>query len=245
MNIEKAPDSELLFYQSENGETRIQVRVHEDTIWMNQKSIAELYQVTVPTINHHLMNIYEDGELAPESTIRKYLIVQTEGRRDVERLVDHYSLEMIIAVGYRVRSKAGTRFRQWATDKIKEYVIKGFTIDDERLKGNRSVDGKDYFDELLERIRDIRASERRFYQKITDIYASCSVDYDNNSEITKEFYATVQNKLHWAIHGHTAAEVIKERADADKPNMGLTTVFGRITNRTLVSSLNFSCKKFS
>lgn len=221
-NLPASQNTDFLFYVAEDGKTKVQVRVQEETVWMTQKSLAQLFDITVPTINHHIMGIYEDGELSPEATIRKYLIVQTEGRREVERLIDHYNLEMIIAVGYRVRSKRGTQFRQWATERLKEYVVKGFTMDDERLKEGKNL-GQDYFDELLERIRDIRASERRFYQKITDIYAQCSVDYDPHAEVTQEFYATVQNKLHWAIHGHTAAELIAERADADKPNMGLQT----------------------
>jgi len=213
---------EILLYPAEDGKLRFQVRLHDGSIWVTQRHIAELYDKDKRTINEHINNIFEEGELQPEATVRKFRIVQTEGRREVERLIDHYNLEMIIAVGYRVRSKRGTQFRQWATERLKEYVVKGFTMDDERLKEGKNL-GQDYFDELLERIRDIRASERRFYQKITDIYAQCSVDYDPHAEVTQEFYATVQNKLHWAIHGHTAAELIAERADADKLNMGLQT----------------------
>jgi len=221
-NLPAMPNTDFLFYVAEDGRTRVQVRVQGETVWMTQKGLSELYQSSIPNINQHIKSIYEDDELLPEATIKKYLIVQTEGRREVERLIDHYNLEMIIAVGYRVRSKRGTQFRQWATERLTEYMVKGFTMDDERLKEGKNL-GQDYFDELLERIRDIRASERRFYQKITDIYAQCSVDYDPHAEVTQEFYATVQNKLHWAIHGHTAAELIAERADADKPNMGLQT----------------------
>jgi hypothetical protein len=213
--------SELVLYQAADGETRIQVRLLDGTVWLSQRLIAELFQKNVRTVNEHIQNVYSDGELSPEATIRKFRIVQREGDRDVVRLVDFYNLDMIIAVGYRVRSTRGTQFRQWATRTLREYLVKGFALDDERLKEGRSL-GDDYFDELLERIRDIRASERRFYQKITDIYAT-SIDYDANAEITKTFYATVQNKLHWAIHGHTAAEIIQARADASKPNMGLTT----------------------
>ena len=213
---------EILLYPAEDGKLRFQVRLHDGSIWVTQRHIAELYDKDKRTINEHINNIFEEGELQPEATVRKFRIVQTEGRREVERFIDHYNLEMIIAVGYRVRSKRGTQFRQWATERLKEYVVKGFTMDDERLKEGKNL-GQDYFDELLERIRDIRASERRFYQKITDIYAQCSVDYDPHAEVTQEFYATVQNKLHWAIHGHTAAELIAERADADKLNMGLQT----------------------
>ncbi len=212
---------EILLFQSEDGETKLQVRMVENSVWLSQRGMADLYQVSVKTINEHVVNIYNEGELAPEGTIREFRIVQTEGKRQVERLVDHYNLEGILSVGYRVRSLRGTQFRQWATNRLKEFLVKGFVLDDERLKAGRSV-GQDYFDELLSRIRDIRASERRFYQKITDIYAT-SIDYDPRAEITEEFYATVQNKLHWASHGKTAAEVIRDRADATQPNMGLTT----------------------
>ena len=213
--------SEFILYQSEDGQTRIQVRLLEGTVWLPQRGLAELYQKAVPTINEHIANIFSEGELAPEATIRKFRIVQTEGQRQVERLVDFYNLDMILAVGYRVRSLRGTQFRQWATRTLREFVVKGFVLDDERLMEGRNL-GEDYFDELLARIRAIRASERRFYQKITDIYAT-SIDYDANAEITKTFYATVQNKLHWAITGRTAAEIIRQRADAAKPHMGLTT----------------------
>ncbi len=213
--------SELVLYQPPDGVTRVQVRLLDGTVWLSQRLIAELFQKSVPTINEHIANIYEERELEPSATIRKFRIVQDEGDRRVERLVDFYNLEMILAVGYRVHSPRGTQFRQWATRTLREYVVKGFALDDERLKEARTY-GADYFDELLERIRDIRASERRFYQKITDIYAT-SVDYDAQAEITQTFFATVQNKLHWAIHGRTAAEVIRDRADASRPHMGLTT----------------------
>ncbi|NYV82779.1 virulence RhuM family protein [Bacillus sp. Gen2] len=208
-------------YQTENGDTKIQVRLEGETVWMTQKAMAELFQKGVPTINEHIKNIYAEGELTEEATIRKNRIVQVEGSREVEREVTFYNLEVIIAVGYRVRSHRGTQFRQWATERLNEYMVKGFTMDDERLKEMRNI-GADYFDELLERIRDIRASERRFYYKITDIYAT-SIDYDPNTPIAREFFATVQNKLHFAIHGHTASELIMKRADATKPNMGLTS----------------------
>jgi hypothetical protein len=195
----------------------------------------------VPTINEHIKNIYEEGELEPEATIRNFRIVQKEGDRDVERSVDHYNLDMILAVGYRVRSHRGTQFRRWATERLREYLVKGFVMDDERLKEGRGL-GADYFEELLERIRDIRASEKRFYRKITDIY-SLSVDYDANAEVTQAFFATVQNKLHWAIHGHTAAELIRERADADKPNMGLTTWKGaKVRKRDVGVAKNYLTK---
>ena len=213
--------SEFLLYQTEGGETRVQVSLFEGTVWLTQRLIAELYQKSIKTINEHIKNIYEERELDPQATIRKFRIVQPEGDREVERLVDFYNLDVILAVGYRVRSRRGTQFRQWATKQLREYVVKGFVLDDERLKEAGGT-GRDYFDELLERIRDIRASERRFYQKITDIYAT-SVDYDPKGPMTLEFFKTVQNKMHWAIHGHTAAETIFLRADASKPHMGLTT----------------------
>jgi hypothetical protein len=213
------PEGQLLIYQ--DGALHVQVSIDGKTVWLTQRLMAELYQVTVANINQHLKAIYEEGELSPESTIKQFLIVQTEGARQVSRMVDHYNLDAILAVGYRVRSARGTAFRQWATARLSELLVKGFTMDDERIKQGRTL-GDDYFEELLERIRDIRASERMFYQKITDIYAT-SIDYDPNAEITQTFFATVQNKLHWAIHGHTAAEIIYQRADASQPHMGLTT----------------------
>lgn len=219
--------SNILIYQSEDGQTRIDVQLIDETVWLTQKLMAELFQKNVRTINEHIKNIFSEGELDPESTIRKFRIVQKEGHRNVERLIDYYNLDIIISVGYRVRSHRGTQFRIWATQRLREYLIKGFVMDDERLKHPGQID---YFDELLERIRDIRASERRFYQKITDIYAT-SMDYDPNSEITQTFFATVQNKMHWAIHGHTAAELISERADANKPNMGLTVWKGAVVRK--------------
>lgn len=209
----------ILIY--ENGAANVQVRLEGQTVWLSQRLLAELYQVSVPTINEHLAGIYTDGELSPEATIRSFRIVQREGSRDVSRTVEHYNLDTILAVGYRVRSHRGTAFRQWATARLSELLAKGFTLDDERLKAGRTL-GTDYFDELLERIRDIRASERLFYQKITDIYAT-SIDYDPRHELSQNFFATVQNKLHWAVHGHTAAELVKLRADAAQPNMGLAT----------------------
>lgn len=208
-------------YQTEDGNTKIQVRMEGETVWMTQKAMAELFQTTPQNITLHIKNIYEEAELLVSSTCKEYLQVQVEGSREVKRKAKHYNLEMIIAVGYRVRSHRGTQFRQWATERLNEYLVKGFTMDDERLKEIRNL-GQDYFDELLRRIRDIRASEKRFYKKITDIY-STSIDYDPNVQITKNFFAEVQNKLHFAIHGHTAPELIKLRADASKENMGLTT----------------------
>jgi len=214
------PDTGIILYQTEDGKSRIHVRMQDGTVWLNQRLLAELYLVSVRTISEHIINIYSDHELSPEATIRKFRIVQTEGNRRVERLVDFYSLEMILSIGYRVRSHRGVQFRRWATERLREYLVKGFVLDDERLKGEQAS-GQDYFDELLERIRDIRASEKRFYQKVKDIY-TLSIDYDSQAESTQEFFKIVQNKLHWAITGHTAAELISERADASKPNMGLT-----------------------
>lgn len=214
-------ETNILIYQTEEGNTKIDVRLENETVWMTQKAIAELYQKGTNTINEHIKNIYKESELQESATIRRNRIVQIEGDREVEREVSFYNLEMILAIGYRVRSHRGTQFRQWATERLKEYLVKGFTIDDERLKDVRNF-GQDYFDELLERIRDIRASERRFYLKITDIYAT-AVDYDAGAGITSNFFATVQNKLHFAITGQTASEIISSRVDSTKENMGLTT----------------------
>lgn len=211
---------EIILFQANDGRTKIQVRFEEKSVWLTQAAIAELFQTTPQNITIHLKSIFEDGELIEEATCKEYLQVQDEGKRKVNRNLKHYSLEAILAVGYRVRSSRGMQFRQWATAQLQELLVKGFVIDDERLKEGKAI-GQDYFDELLSRIRDIRASERRFYQKITDIYAT-SIDYDGKAEMTEEFYATVQNKLHWATHGKTAAEVIKSRADAKMKNMGLT-----------------------
>jgi hypothetical protein len=212
---------EILLYSAPEGKTHIDVFYQEETFWLSQKRMADLFGVDVRTINEHLQNIFKSNELDKVSTIRNFRIVQQEGTREVSREVDFYNLDAIIAVGYRVNSHEATRFRIWSTKTLREFIIKGFILDDERLKQGKKF-GKDYFDELLERIREIRASERRFYQKITDIYAQCSIDYDPKSDITHTFYKTVQNKLHWAITGHTAAELIAERANAAKPNIGLT-----------------------
>ena len=217
-----APGGEFLFYQTEDGRTRIQCRFADETIWLSQARIAELFQKDVRTINEHLVNIFDEGELNREATIRKFRIVRSEGRREVTRDVEHYRLEAILAVGYRVRSHRGTQFRQWATARLSEYLVKGFTMDDERLKNPPGKGQTDYFDELLERIRDIRSSERRFYQKVLDIYAT-SVDYSPDAEVSHQFFAAVQNKMHWATHGRTATEIIHERADAGQPFMGLLT----------------------
>ncbi|MBM4348718.1 MAG: virulence RhuM family protein [Deltaproteobacteria bacterium] len=229
----RPPSSEILFYKTEDGRNRIEVRLDGDTVWLSQRLLAELFQKDVRTINEHIQNICEEGELSPETTIRKFRIVQTEGKREVERGVDFFNLDVIIAVGYRVKSHRGTQFRRWATERLREYLVKGFTMDDERLKEGRNI-GEDYFDELLERIRDIRASEKRFYQKIRDIY-KLAIDYDAEAEETKEFFQVVQNKLHWAITGKTAAELISERANSSKPNMGLTSWKGPKVRRTDVA----------
>ena len=222
MNAAPPPRSEIILYQTEDGRTRIECRFEDQTVWLTQALMAELFQIGVNTVNHHLKEIYADGELPREATIRQYRIVRSEGGRKVSRTIEHYSLPVILAVGYRVRSHRGTQFRQWATSRLTEYLVKGFTMDDERLKNPPGPGQTDYFEELLERIRDIRSSERRFYRKVLDIYAT-SVDYAPDSELSQRFFATVQNKMHWAAHGQTAAEVIEERADAMKPFMGLKT----------------------
>ena len=213
--------SDLILYQTEDGHTHIEVRLQDETVWMSQLAMADLFQTTVSNINIHLNNVYEEGELKEAATIKDYLIVRQEGIRQVRRNVRHYNLEAIVAVGYRVKSHRGTQFRRWATERLNEYLVKGFTMDDERLKEVNNI-GSDYFDEMLERIRDIRSSEKRFYQKIRDIY-KLAADYDPNAEETLEFFSIVQNKLHFAVSGKTAAEIISERADASKPNMGLTS----------------------
>lgn len=221
--------SDILIYQAEDGKTRIGVLLEGDTVWLTQAAMAELYQTTTQNITTHIKAIYAENELDEAATCKEYLQVQQEGRRQVKRSLKHYNLDMVLAVGYRVRSHRGTQFRRWATEQLREYLVKGFVMDDERLKEGRTL-GADYFDELLERIRDIRASEKRFYHKITDIY-SLSVDYDPHAEITQQFFATVQNKLHWAITGHTAAELIQTRVDAGRPNMGLTSWKGAKVRR--------------
>ncbi|MCL4190201.1 MAG: virulence RhuM family protein [Thermoguttaceae bacterium] len=221
-SAENPSEGELILYQTQEGTVRIEVLYEAETFWLNQRKIAELFGVEIPTISYHLKEIYDSGELSREATLRRIQRVQREGNREVRREIEFYNLDAIISVGYRVNSTQATRFRIWATQTLREFVIKGFVLDDERLKLNRRF-GKDYFDELLERIQEIRASERRFYLKITDIYEQCSIDYDKDAEITKTFFKTVQNKLHWAVTGRTAAEIIAERADATKPTMGLTT----------------------
>jgi len=222
MSDELLPQSEIILYQTEDGRTRIQCRLENDTLWLTQAQIAELFQTTPQNVTLHLKAVFAEGELAEVATCKDYLQVRSEGGREVTRKLRHYRMEAILAVGFRVRSHRGTQFRQWATARLGEYLVKGFTIDDERLKNPPGKNQKDYFDELLERIRDIRSSERRFYQKVLDIYAT-SVDYTPDAEDSQSFFAAVQNKMHWATHGHTAAEVIHERSDADKPFMGLQT----------------------
>jgi hypothetical protein len=213
---------DLIFYRAPDGAIRAEVRYEGETFWLSQRQMADLFGVEVPTIIHHLREIYASGELQEQATTRKFRVVRTEGSREVSREISHYSLDAIISVGYRVNSVQATQFRIWATETLREFIVKGFVLDDERLKLSTRF-GPDYFDELLDRIREIRASERRFYLKITDIYEQCSVDYDKQAVLTQTFFKTVQNKLHWATTGKTAAEIIAERADASKPTMGLTT----------------------
>jgi len=213
-------ENNIIFYTTSDGYINVQVQFEDDTFWLTQKRMAELFGVDVRTVNEHLQNIFKSGELEKEATIRKFRIVQQEGSREVSRELDFFHLDAIIAVGYRVNSYQATQFRIWATNTLREYITKGFVLNDDMLKNGQPF-GKDYFDELLERIREIRASERRFYQKITDIYAT-SADYDRNALTTKDFFASVQNKLHWAITGKTAAEIIYTSADATKLYMGLT-----------------------
>jgi hypothetical protein len=218
----EAPRSELILYQTEDGRTRIECRFDGETVWLTQALMAELFQTTPQNITQHLRELYAEGEIVEEATCQPFLQVRTEGARQVSRTLRFYNLDAILAVGFRVRSHRGTQFRQWATTRLSEYLVKGFTMDDERLKNPPGPGQRDYFDELLERIRDIRASERRFYQKVLDIYAT-SVDYQPDTELSQQFFATVQNKMHWATHGHTAAELVHARADADKPSMGMQT----------------------
>jgi len=214
-------NSQLIFYTTPQGHVRVEIVLEDETFWLSQKRIAALFNVDVRTVNEHLKHIFAEEELDLSATIRNFRIVQKEGNREVERNIDFYRLEAVIAVGYRVNSAEATQFRIWATKTLKEYMTKGFVLDDERLKQGKHF-GQDYFDELLERIREIRASERRFYQKVTDLYALCA-DYDKNSPLTQDFFASVQNKLHWAITGKTAAEIIYTEADATKIYMGLKT----------------------
>lgn len=233
MSNELENTGKILIYQNEKGDPKIDVYFEADTIWMTQRSMADLYQVDVRTINEHVVNIINEGELSDEATIRNFRIVRLEGSREVEREIKHYNLDMVLAVGYRVRSNVGIHFRRWASGVLTEYMKKGFVMNDERLRNPKEF-GADYFDELLERIRDIRASEKRLYKKVTDIF-SLAVDYDSKSEIAQNFFKSVQNKLEYAATGHTAPEIIAARADAKKSNMGLTAFKGARVRRTDVT----------
>lgn len=239
-------EHEIVLCQVEDTNICVNVVFKDETFWMTQKAMAELFDVNVPAISKHLSNIFEEGELFKEATVSKMEIVQMEGNRKVKREPEFYNLDAIIAVGYRVNSKKATRFRQWATKTLKDYITKGFVLNDDMLKNGKPF-GKDYFDELLERIREIRASERRAYQKITDVFEQCSYDYDKNSDITKAFYAFVQNKLHFAVTGKTAAELVYERVNAEKPAMGLTTwkdaPDGKILKRDISVAKNYLNEK--
>jgi hypothetical protein len=228
---------QFLVYKAEDGTVKIDVKLSNETVWLTQQLMAELFQTTKQYISLHVNNIYKEQELYPKATVKEYLTVRKEGSREVKRLLDYYNLDMIISVGYRIKSHIATRFRIWATERLKEYIIKGFTLDDERLK-NPDLPF-DYFEELTRRIQDIRTSERRFYQKITDIYAT-SVDYDPTLNISINFFKTVQNKMHWAITGKTAAEIIHSRADAKKPDMGLTNYRGvKVRKQDIVIAKNY------
>lgn len=215
--------TEILLYNTPNGKVKVEIYLQNETVWLSQQKMADLFGVDRSVVTKHLANIYSENELNKEATCAKIAQVQTEGDRTVNRRIEFYNLDAIISVGYRVNSIQATAFRIWATERLKEYIIKGFTMDDERLKNPNNIFGKDYFEEQLARIRDIRSSERRFYQKITDIYTQCSADYNIEIQLTKDFFATVQNRLHWAITGQTAAELITARVDSTKENMGLTT----------------------
>jgi hypothetical protein len=229
--------SNFVLYTAGDGKVKLEVYLQEETLWLSQKMMAELFEVEVNTINYHLKEIFNTGELLEDPTIRKIRIVQNEGGREVSREVAFYNLDAIIAVGYRVNSQRATQFRIWSTQILKEYIIKGFAMNDERLKQGKTVFGKDYFRELLERVRSIRSSERRIYQQITDIFAECSIDYDPQSDITREFFATVQNLFHFAITGQTAAEIIHEKADREKDHMGLSTWKNAPNGRVLAADV--------
>lgn len=230
-------ETKFLLYTAENKKIKVDVLVEDETVWLTQLQMSELFDKERSVVTKHISNIFKEGELDENSNVQKMHIANSD------KPVKYYNLDVIISVGYRVKSLQGTRFRQWATAHLKEFIIKGFTMDDERLKDPRQIFGKDYFDEQLERIRDVRSSERRVYQKITDIYAQCSIDYDPNHELSREFFATVQNKLHWAIVGETAAEIVHNRVDADKQNMGLTSwknsPYGKIRKNDVVVAKNY------
>lgn len=231
---------QFILYQLPDEEGKVQVVIKDETIWATQKAMAQLFDVNIPAISKHLKNIFDEGELSPDATVSKMEIVQMEGEREVKRETIFYSLDAIIAVGYRVSSVRATRFRQWATKILNEYIRKGFVLDDERLKQGTAVLGKDYFRELLERVRSIRASERRIWQQITDIYAECSIDYDRQAQTTRDFYAMIQNRFHYAITGQTAAEIIYTNADHTKENMGLTTWKNAPEGRILKSDVGIA-----
>ena len=227
-------------YSIDSEDIKVKVAIKDETIWVTQRGMAELFDVNVSAVSKHLANIYAEGELSQTATVSKMEIVQTEGTRQVTRLIDFYNLDAVISVGYRVNSRRATQFRIWATGILKEFIKKGFVLDDERLKQGESVFGKDYFRELLERVRSIRASERRIWQQITDIFAECSIDYDKDSPVTQEFYATVQNKFHYAITGQTAAEIVYSKADSSKEHMGLTTWKNSPDGRILKSDVTIA-----
>ncbi|WP_225725211.1 MULTISPECIES: virulence RhuM family protein [unclassified Nocardia] len=219
---------EFIVYNTEDGRTEVQLRTVDGTVWLTQRQMAELFDKSVPTINEHIKTIYADGECVMEATIRKFRIVRSEGGREVEREIEHYNLDVVLAVGYRVRSPRGVQFRRWATTVLREYLIKGFAMNDARLKEPQGVD---YFDELLARIRDIRASEKRFYQKVKEVFSASAVDYDPKAVVAQTFFKTIQNKLLFAVSGRTAAEIIVDRCDVGKPNMGLTSWKGSIVRK--------------
>ena len=233
-------DFRFLIYKAEEEEVAVNAVVKDESVWLTQKGMAELFAVEVPAISKHLANIYAEGELTQAATVSKMEIVQTEGTRNVRRQVDFYNLDAIISVGYRVNSRRATHFRIWATGVLKEYMIKGFVLDDERLKQGKTAFGKDYFRELLERVRSIRASERRIWQQVTDIFAECSIDYDKDDPITQEFYAMVQNMFHYAITGKTAAEIVFDSADHEKEHMGMTTWKNAPDGRILKSDVSIA-----
>ena len=246
MDKELKETAEILLYSLDDSNIYVDVYFEDENFWLTQKSMSELFECSTDNISLHLKNIYEDEELTEDSTTEYFSVVRKEGTRSVKRSIKFYNLDAIIAVGYRVNSKKATRFRQWATKTLKEYITKGFVLNDDMLKNGKPF-GKDYFDELLEKIREIRASERRAYQKITDIFEQCSYDYDKNSDVTKGFYSFVQNKLHYAVTGHTAAEIIMDRSDSSKPTMGLTTwkdaPDGKILKRDVLVAKNYLNEK--
>lgn len=237
----------FLIYNTPNNEVRVNVYLENDTVWLTQKAMAELFGVVKSTVSEHLFNIYDTGELERNATVRDFRTVQTEGTRQVTRDLEYYNLDAIISLGYRVNSSKATQFRIWATQTLKEYILKGFVLDDQRLKEGQNAFGKDYFKELLRRIRSIRASERRIYQQVTDIFAECSIDYDRHSETTKNFYAFVQNRFHYAITGKTAAEIINDSVSKEKDNLGLTTwknaPEGRIIKSDIIVAKNYLQEK--